>query len=357
MSDDSIVTSGNSVYSFALAMTLIAVVIEAVGFGFLRRNRKQKETRVKEINIYPIKSCGPMSVKASRVTDTGFSYDRFAQVSDSKGHYLTPRDKANARLFHVNPSIVYEGSSIHLDLTCRSSGLPSFRIEHLNDAIENSATREATPIVGPVVLLQDLGNEVAMWLSKATQIRDCRLTAVGPEYNRIVEMNPNQGEPVPIKDIGEEHQNIPIVSLADEAPFLLTTSASLEDLNSRLKARGKPEVDMQRFRPNIVVEGTLPWEEDSWKLIRIGCVEFQVWQRCGRCTMTIIDRMTLERGPEPLATLSTFRERKNGQRNFGMHMIPVSKTMPSNMVEVGQKIEVLEYDAKRLEEWRRFFSK
>ena len=76
--------------------------------------------------------------------------------------------------------------------------------------------------------------------------------------------------------------------------------------------------------------------------------------------MTTIDRKTLERGPEPLATLSTFRERK-GQRNFGVHMIPVSNTsIESNesslLVEMGQKIEVIEYDEERLEEWRRLFS-
>jgi len=39
--------------------------------------------------------------------------------------------------------------------------------------------------------------------------------------------------------------------------------------------------------------------------------------------MTTIDRGTLARGPEPLATLNTFRE-SAGQRNFGMHMIPVA---------------------------------
>ena len=87
---------------------------------------------------------------------------------------------------------------------------------------------------------------------------------------------------------------------------------------------------MQRFRPNIVVQGTLPWEEDTWKRIRIGGMEFHVWQRCGRCAMTTIDRTTLERGPEPLATLSTFREREKGQRNFGMHMIPVKSKSNNN---------------------------
>jgi uncharacterized protein YcbX len=124
---------------------------------------------------------------------------------------------------------------------------------------------------------------------------------------------------------------------------------------------------MQRFRPNIVVHGTQPWEEDTWKRIKIGGSEFRVWQRCGRCSMTTIDRETLERGPEPLATLSTFRERSNGQRNFGMHMIPIitapnakqqgttEESSSSSLVRVGDTLEVLEFDEERLAEWKRLF--
>lgn len=43
--------------------------------------------------------------------------------------------------------------------------------------------------------------------------------------------------------------------------------------------------------------------------------------------MITIDRETLKRGKEPLATLSEFRERSHGQRNFGMHLIAVPETL------------------------------
>ena len=130
---------------------------------------------------------------------------------------------------------------------------------------------------------------------------------------------------------------------------------------------------MERFRPNIVVTGTQPWEEDTWQRIRIGGQhEFYVWQRCGRCAMTTIDPHSLQRGAgggEPLATLGTFRERAHGQRNFGMHLIPVPvaatatassppslSSSSSSVLHVGDTIEVLEYDQERLQEWRRLFS-
>ena len=89
-------------------------------------------------------------------------------------------------------------------------------------------------------------------------------------------------------------------------------------MNKRLKYAGKDQIDMRRFRQNIVLEGLKPWEEDSLKRIKINSTEFHVWQRCGRCIMTTIDRDTLKRCGEPLNTLSTFRERDNGMRNFGM---------------------------------------
>lgn len=176
------------------------------------------------------------------------------------------------------------------------------------------------------------------------------------DFNRHVEVNPDQGEELP------QASSPILVSLSDEAPFLLTTRESLKSLNKWLGTNGKNTIDMRRFRPNIVMEGLKPWEEDSLKRIKIGPIDFHVWQRCGRCTMTTIDRYTLERaGGEPLSTLSTFRERKNGQRNFGMHLIPVLDNNSTALgdsdmtISVGDKVEVLEYHDERRAEWKRLF--
>mmetsp|Transcript_21102 Transcript_21102/g.37960 ORF Transcript_21102/g.37960 Transcript_21102/m.37960 type:complete len:132 (+) Transcript_21102:3-398(+) len=128
---------------------------------------------------------------------------------------------------------------------------------------------------------------------------------------------------------------------------------------------------MRRFRPNLVISGGTkgdksslpPWIEDTWKKIRINGVDFFVWQRCGRCIMTTIDRDSLDRAPrgEPLATLNTFREGAHGQRNFGMHLIPDPASLAKKAgnaaltVHVGDTIEVLEYDQERLKEWKTKF--
>jgi len=207
---------------------------------------------------------------------------------------------------------------------------------------------------GSEATLYDYGSDVADWLQEATDIRDSpRLVGINREnFTRIMQVNPDQGVELPMS------KPLPL-SLADEAPFLLATHESLSDLNKRLELTGKETVDMRRFRPNIVIGGMEPWEEDSLKRIKIGPIEFLVWQRCGRCTMTTIDRDTLKRSGEPLNTLSCFRERSNGQRNFGMHLIPLLENAESEelIISVGDKIEILEYDEERRSEWMQLFGK
>mmetsp|Transcript_306 Transcript_306/g.633 ORF Transcript_306/g.633 Transcript_306/m.633 type:complete len:323 (-) Transcript_306:164-1132(-) len=241
---------------------------------------------------------------------------------------------------------------------------------------KTSSTKLCTPMTGPQVMLDDYGTDVAQWLCQAVGVPagSISLTGIGKKYKRFVQVNPDQGEPLPPKSTttstttseatSTTTSSTHAVSLADEAPYLLTSQASLRELNRRLKARGKPPVDMRRFRPNLVLGGgdLEPFVEDTWARIQIGSTaQFVVWQRCGRCTMTTVDRDSLERGPEPLATLSTFRERAHGQRNFGMHLIPVAGTYNERgavpIIKVGDKIQVLEYNAERLAEWKKLFGK
>ena len=216
---------------------------------------------------------------------------------------------------------------------------------------------ETTVMGGNKVMLDDYGSDVSGWLKEATDINDLHLVGYidNNDVHRGVEVDPDQGEALP-------PSSTPFpVSLADQAPFLLTTKESLSDLNTRLKRAGKDQIDMRRFRSNIILDGLQPWEEDSLKRIKINSTEFHVWQRCGRCAMTTIDRDTLKRCGEPLNTLSTFRERDHGMRNFGMHLIPVldNGDNENNMghISVGDSIEILEYDEDRRAEWTRLFGK
>jgi uncharacterized protein YcbX len=322
----------------------IAVIIASMLLGGFLLVANKKSIKVCELNIYPVKSCAEQRLGKAKATARGFVGDRIAQITDKNGECCTSRDQDKARLFQVAP--IFDGGRLHL-------GAPG-----VDDTTEiDLVTTVSTPvqvkhIEAPNPLrLDDYGDEVSTWLEKATDIPGCRLSVIGQDFKRNVYVNEAQGDAIPNK------MDAP-VSLADEAPYLLTSETSLTDLNRRLVKRGKKMVDMRRFRPNIVISGLRPWEEDTLRKIRIGGVEFLVWQRCGRCTMTTIDRDTLERGPEPLATLSTFRERSNGMRNFGMHLIPVpadSLGSDDAQISVGDTVEILDYDDERRSEWEQLF--
>ena len=121
-----------------------------------------------------------------------------------------------------------------------------------------------------------------------------------------------------------------VVSLADTGPLLLTSRSSLRQLDDWVaelaleRGDGPPDpLDMRRFRPNVVIDGFEPFAEDGWSAVTIGDVAFRVTEACDRCSVTLHDPDTLERGKEPIRTLARFR-RRDGLTWFGVRLAPVT---------------------------------
>ncbi len=115
------------------------------------------------------------------------------------------------------------------------------------------------------------------------------------------------------------------VSFADGYPLLVTTTASLDALNSLIAAGEHADegpLPMNRFRPNLVISGTVPWAEDGWSRVTVGEVSFRVAKPCGRCVVTTTDQGTAARGTEPLLTLGRHR-RIDGKLVFGQNLVPL----------------------------------
>ena len=125
------------------------------------------------------------------------------------------------------------------------------------------------------------------------------------------------------------------VAFADGFPLLLIGQASLEDLSNKV---GRP-LEMLRFRPNLVIEGSEAYAEDSWKRVRIGDVEFRVVKSCSRCILTTIDPQTGERSEdrEPLASLQKYRAQEDGAM-FGQNLVNDG----NGRLEVGMPVTILE---------------
>ncbi|MFD5800411.1 MOSC domain-containing protein [Streptomyces sp. NPDC127020] len=130
------------------------------------------------------------------------------------------------------------------------------------------------------------------------------------------------------------------VTFADGFPLLLTTTASLDALNS-LIAGGPHAADgplpMNRFRPNLVVSGTEPWAEDGWSRVAVGEVVLRVAKACGRCVVTTTDQATAGRGAEPLHTLGRHR-RVDGKLVFGQNLVPARR----GTVRVGDPVRIVD---------------
>ncbi len=88
------------------------------------------------------------------------------------------------------------------------------------------------------------------------------------------------------------------MGFADVAAYLVVTEESLKDISSRL-SDGK-EMDMTKFRPNIVLSGALEaWDEDFWGGITITSsssadhrIQLVLTANCGRCVSINIDYST-----------------------------------------------------------------
>jgi uncharacterized protein YcbX len=81
--------------------------------------------------------------------------------------------------------------------------------------------------------------------------------------------------------------------------------ASLDALNARLMA----PVQMDRFRPNLLIDGAEPHAEDAWRRIRVGDIEIALVKPCDRCSVPAVDQATGVRGREPVRELAKYRKR------------------------------------------------
>jgi len=122
------------------------------------------------------------------------------------------------------------------------------------------------------------------------------------------------------------------VSFADGYPYLVTNTASLEDLAARV---GDPGLDVRRFRPNIVVEHDIPFAEDDWKTLRIGAHNFRLPKPCARCVMITQHPDTGERTPRIMGELVHYRKVGN-KVLFGMNACWEGG---EGMVRVGDAVE------------------
>lgn len=278
---------------------------------------RNRATCVTSLHIYPVKSCGGLLLDQTTLDARGPAFDRrWMIVSDDGGdpaRFVTQRELP--RLALIQPELTAD------ELILRAPGMPEMKLplrartQRLMDVVIWRDTCQAT----------NEGSPVALWLSEFLGARV-----------QLVRMAAHEVRPVDPAYAREPAQ----VGFADGYPLLLISQGSLDDLNDRLRARGKSPVPMNRFRPNLVVDGCEPYAEDTWRTIRIGGVTFDLVKPCARCATTTVDqgRGAVPDAQEPLATLATYRRGANGGVMFGQNIIHHS----TGRLEVGMPVEVMD---------------
>jgi len=261
------------------------------------------------IHVYPLKSASGIAPNEADVERRGLAGDRRWMLVDGDGTFLSQR--SHPRLALIGVKRTDEG----LRLTAPD--------QESIDVVQPGASveRRTVTVWGDAVEAALASDAAHAWCAAFLET-DVRLVYMPEASRRAV-------------DAEYATRDDDVVSFADGYPLLLTTTASLADLNDRLDA----PLPMDRFRPNVVVDGTAAWAEDAWRRIRIGAVTFRAVKPCGRCAVTTTDQQTAARGKEPLKTLATFRRGADtGMVYFGWNLIPEAP----GRLRVGDAVDVLE---------------
>lgn len=264
-----------------------------------------------QINVFPVKSLGGLALSSAWVEKQGLTFDRRFMLALSDGSMVT------ARKF---PQMVLIKTALRHDgVMFSAQGHPSLIIRYADFKLQ--------PVPAQVwadnFTAYTTTDEADDWFSSVLGIR-VELLYSGEQSNRVREK------------VGHN------VSFADGYPLLVISQASLDELNRR-----SPEFhSMDQFRTNLVVSGTEPFAEDSWKRIRIGEVEFEAVKPCERCILTTVEvkKGAFRPTKEPLRTLSQFRANERGGVFFGQNLVAKNE----GMIRAGDPIEVLEYKEKEV---------
>jgi len=269
--------------------------------------------------LYPIKSCAAMPVNEAAATISGLAahgvHDREWMLVTNEGQFLTQREFP--RMATIVPRV--EGDA----LVVSAPGMPLLSLPLTEQ--ERSRTLRVQ-IWDDLVEADDCGDAAAAWFGQALDTR-CRLVRFKPQAARPTSEKWTGGAPS-------------AALFADAYPLLLIGQAALDEINGRMLAAGREALPMDRFRPNLVVEGTDPFEEDYTASFQAGDVLIGPVKPCARCPIPAIDQATGIPGPDPLDILQSWRSKAilDGAVCVGMNCIVAAGA--GGILRVGQPLEV-----------------
>jgi uncharacterized protein YcbX len=271
--------------------------------------------RIAALHLYPLKGARGLALDGARAEVTGLAAagiaDRQWMAVDPAGRFITQRETPQLALIvpaQVDGTLVLRGR----DGTALS----------LDPARTPAASRDVV-VWRDAVRGHDEGDDAARWLTRQLG-HEARLMRF--DRSRTRSCNPDY--------VGDSSAH---TLFADGYPLLVIGSASLAHLNERLARKGAAALPMNRFRPNVVIDGLAPHEEDRIEALSIGVATLRPVKPCTRCRVTTTDQETALVGREPLRTLAEYRyDAKLSGVTFGMNAIVTA----AGTIGVGDEVVV-----------------
>ena len=274
--------------------------------------------QIAQLMIYPVKSCAGVAVSEAVLLDTGLQWDRHWMVVDPDGLFVSQRECARMAL--IRPQLEVDA------LLLQAPGMPELRVP-----LQVGGPSLRVQVWDDVVDALDMGSEAAQWLQTFLGAPAQRLVRFDPAAQRACSTQWTDG-------VAASTQ------FADGYPVLVTTDSAMGELNTRLGALGHQAVDMLRFRPNVVLSGLLPHDEDHLGPLEVwsdgvAIAGLQLVKPCARCPIPNIDPVTAQSHPGVGDALQAYRQdaRVNGAITFGMNAIVTHGA--GTVLRVGQAVQ------------------
>lgn len=258
---------------------------------------------VSQLFVYPIKSCAGVGLVDSLLIETGLELDRAWMVVDPDGTFVSQRELP--RMAWIQPTLK------SLEMVLRAPGMLALHV-----ALDTVEKPVRVQVWNDTVAAYEMGDLAARWFSDFLG-QPLRLVRFDPEQKRL-------------SDKAWTGHADAENAFADGFPILVTSTASLVEVNRRLRLAGQPEVTLARFRPNVVLDGLDAHGEDHLDEIALptpqGEIRLKLVKPCTRCSIPDIDPVTAESGHSVGDVLASYRSdaRMQGALTFGVNAVIVN---------------------------------
>lgn len=257
--------------------------------------------KIDQLNIYPIKGLGGISVNKAYAYERGFENDRRFMLVNKEGKFISQREYKEMALFSCE--IDRDELKVHFQDQMISLNITQEEGDKIN-----------TTVWGNQINAIEVNPQAHEWFSDMLK-QDCKLVKMNKSSRRN-------------KSLLKSPSNTQ-VSFADGYPYLILGTASLTHLNTKLES----PVPIDRFRANIIVDTSYEHQEDDMDLFTLSGLKFRMIKPCARCQVITIDQATGVSTKEPLKTLSGYRKKEN-KVYFGANVV----CMQEGMVRVGDSL-------------------